>query len=284
MKPRISKYLIFALLLLIWVTTISYHIEQNFPVEKISMARILYLPSGKYIKLFSFGYPELTADFLYIWSIQFVGDSSIVDRYDYLENIYNVITDINPKFIDAYRIAALIAYYEMENLDVVKKFCEKGIINLPKDWYLSVDCGYYFSKEGMHDDAIRYFWHATKVPNSPTWTWRWVAAENKRKGDKKAALELWKLALTKAKTKTEKRICEGHIHDLLIEIELDKVQEAVSIFSSFHYRYPLSLSELVEAGYFDKIPTDPFGNPFLYDSKTGKVSPSTPFSIYHHIK
>ncbi len=283
-KPSILRIILIVFLMLSILTSLSYYIEKNYPTEKFSLARILYLPSGKYIKLFSFGYPELAADILYIWSIQFIGDSSIVDRYDYLENIYNVITDINLKFVDAYRIGALFAYYEKEDLKVLKKFCDKGILHLTMDWHLAVDCGFYFSQSKEHEDAIKYFSNAANMPNSPPWTWRWIASEKKRKGDKQAALELWKLALSKAKTSTDKRICEGHIHDLLIEIELDKIQEAVSLFSSFHYRYPKSLHELVQAGYFNKVPVDPFGNPFLYDPNTGKVTPSTPFSIYHHIK
>lgn len=283
-KPSILKYILIMFLILIMSTSLSYYTEKLFPIEKYTMSRILYLPSGKYIKLFSFGYPELSADILYIWSIQFVGDSSIVNRYDYLENIYNVITDINPKYVDAYRIAILVAFYEMGNLDIVKRFCDKGLTNINKEWNLAIDCGYYCSQSEDHESAIKYFWQAAKTPNAPSWTWRWVAAENKRKGDKKAALELWKLALSKAQTNIEKRICQGHIHDLLIEVELDKVQEAISLFSSFHYRYPTSLQELVQAGYFDKLPVDPYGNPFIYDSNTGKVKPSIPFSIYHHIK
>ncbi|OGF59927.1 MAG: hypothetical protein A2Y62_07685 [Candidatus Fischerbacteria bacterium RBG_13_37_8] len=277
-------YIILAIILLIVVTKLSSYIENKYPVDKTAVARILYLPTGNYMKLLSFGYPEFMADLLFIWSIQFIGDGAVVDRYDYLNNIYDTITDLNPKLIDAYRIGALIAYYEMGDMKVVTKILDKGVRNNPMNWQMAVDGGFYCSEQKDHEKSKEYFLQAAHIPDSPTWTWRWVAAENYRLGDKKEALNFWKTALETAVTPTEKRICEGHIHDLIIEIAMEKVEDAVAIFSSFYYRYPNSLSELVAKGFLPHIPVDPNGKVFLYDNATGKVSPQTPFSMYRHIK
>ena len=281
-KPRTKLFVLIAILLIGAASSFSWKIETFYPIENYSIARILYLPSGKYMKLISFGYPEFTADLLYLWSIQFYGDPSIVNRYKYLSNIFNSITDINPKLVDAYRMACLIAYYEMQgNIKIIMHFTDKGITHNPKNWQIPIDGGYYAAMVHLHDASKRYFLIASGIPGAPAWTKRWVAEENYRLGDKKQAIKFWKEALETAKQDFEKQICKGHIHDITVEIEIDALNEAIEEFSTFYFRLPHSMEELVKVGLLQQIPVDPEGKPFYYDPLTGKVTPLGGFRIFH---
>ncbi len=282
--PSIKFNLMVAIGFLILSFQISWRFELQFPIQKFSIARVLYLPSGKYLKLTSLGFPEFEADLLYLWSIQFIGDPSIVNRYEYLEKIYNDITDLNPKFTDAYQLGALIAYYEMRDLNKALKLLDKGILYNPHQWQLAVSAGYYASISKKHDISKEYFLKASKMRNAPSWTVRWVAAENYRLGDKKEALKFWQEALKVATDEMEKQLCKAHIHDLIIEISIDNIYKAIDAFNSFYSRRPLNLNELVETGFLDKMPLDPNGKPYLYDPRTGKVHSQTPFKTYHQLQ
>lgn len=278
-----TKFFVFIAILLIGVATaFSWKIEMFYPIEQYSIARILYLPSGKYMKLMSLGYPEFTADLLYLWSIQFYEDFSIIDRYQYVSNIFNTITDLNPKLVDAYRMACLIGYYEMQgDIKIIMQFTDKGITHNPKNWQIPVDGGYYAAMVHLHDISKKYFLIASKIPGAPAWTKRWVAEENYQLGYKKQAIKFWQEALETAKQQFEQQICKGHIHDITVEIKIDELKEAIEEFSIFYFRFPHSLEELVKVGLLQQIPVDPEGKPFYYDPSTGKVTPQGGFRIFH---
>ena len=69
---------------------------------------LLYLPSPEILKILSLGNPGLAADVLYLWSIQYYSFFEPHERFLYLETIFNLITDLDPLYADAYRIGALI--------------------------------------------------------------------------------------------------------------------------------------------------------------------------------
>lgn len=283
MHSKKTRLFVFMSILLIGAATaLSWKIELFYPIEKYSIARILYLPSGKYMKLMSFGYSEFTADLLYLWSVQFYGDFSIVDRYKYLSNIYNTITDLNPKLVDAYRMACLIGYYEMQgDIKTIMQFTDKGIANNPRNWHIPVDGGYYAAMVHLHDISKKYFLIASKIPGAPEWTKRWVAEENYHLGNKKEAIQFWQEALVTAKEPFEQQICKGHIHDIKVELEIDNLNEAIEEFSTFYFRHPHSLEELIKVGLLQQIPVDPEGKLFFYDPETGNVTPQGGFRIFH---
>jgi len=281
-KPRIKIIILCALLLIGAATSLSWKIEIHYPIEKYSIARILYLPHGRYLKMISFGFSEFQADLLYIWSIQFYGDPGIENRYDYLLSIYNVITDLNPKFIDAYRLGTLIAYYEMQgNMKIITALSDKGINHNPKNWQIPADAGYYASQLKLYKLSRNYFTIASKAPGSPPWTKRWAAEENFLLGEKDEALKFWQEALSTSTTSFEIQICKGHIHDTKVEIEIDNIKDAIELFTTFYYRPPRALEELVKTGIIQKIPVDPEGKPFFYDPETGKITPEGGWRIFH---
>ena len=58
-------------------STINYFGDRNTFVS---------LPTGKSLQILSFGYRNLTADLLFIWSIQFYSTYYVTNRFDYVES------------------------------------------------------------------------------------------------------------------------------------------------------------------------------------------------------
>jgi len=77
--------------------------------ERPEIHPLLYLPSGRYLRLVSLGFDGPVADLIFLWSIQYYGNYAIEDRYDYLEQIYDrVIAEIDPHYLHPYLISSLI--------------------------------------------------------------------------------------------------------------------------------------------------------------------------------
>jgi len=57
--------------------------------------------------------------------------------------------------------------------------------------------------------------------------------------------------------------------------DLGTITRSIQIFSAEKGRYPKTLNELSESGYLSKVPAEPFGGKWLYDSQTGKVKSSS---------
>ena len=57
--------------------------------DRGASARLLYLPSGAYLKVASLGFDGLLANLIYLWSIQYYAQYTDVEtRYQYLEKVY----------------------------------------------------------------------------------------------------------------------------------------------------------------------------------------------------
>ncbi|OGL45435.1 MAG: hypothetical protein A2161_03335 [Candidatus Schekmanbacteria bacterium RBG_13_48_7] len=60
-----------------------------------------------------------------------------------------------------------------------------------------------------------------------------------------------------------------------LQADLTTIPRAVQIFFADKGRYPKDLQELVDEGYLQTYPQEPFGGQYLYDPATGKVKSST---------
>ncbi|MCP4221595.1 MAG: hypothetical protein GY765_43625, partial [bacterium] len=126
------------------------------------------MPSGKTLKVLSFGYDNVMADMLFIWSIQLYGTPNLTNRYDFLEQIYDTITDISPQYTEAYIVGSWIMALELGDIDMAVRLLEKGSRNMQDSWLFPYECGYYLSKyKKDFKGAEKYFKLAAKKPGAP---------------------------------------------------------------------------------------------------------------------
>ena len=110
---------------------------------RIPGRHLLYLPSGKYLRVASLGYSSIAADVLYLWSIQYYSNYQIEDRYDYLDQIYRrVIAELDPRFVDAYLVGSMIMSVEANRDDLALKLLAEGTENNPTEWILPFQAGF----------------------------------------------------------------------------------------------------------------------------------------------
>src|SRR5258706_735013 len=108
-----------------------------------SIHPLLYLPSGRYLKVMALGYDTLLADALYLWSIQYYSNYDIKDRYQNLSHIYeDVITELDPHFLDPYLTGALIMTSEARQPSMALRLLDKGVRANPDQWIVPFEAGF----------------------------------------------------------------------------------------------------------------------------------------------
>src|SRR2546427_3837374 len=158
-----------------------------------SVPPLLYLPSGKFLKVMALGFDGLLADVLYLWSIQYYGNYDIKDRFDYLERIYEqVITELDPHYLDPYLVGALIMTAEARKPEMALKLLDKGVRANPDQWIMPFEAGFLCYND-LHDyrRAAVYFEMAMRVPGVHPLVHRFQAEMYNRAGDKRTSLKEW---------------------------------------------------------------------------------------------
>lgn len=236
-------------------------------------SHLLYLPSGKYLRALAPGYPEVLADVIYLWSIQFYADFEGAERAKYLEHIYaGVITELDPHYQDPYLIGALIMSQEAGDVEMALRLLDKGIQANPGDWLLAFEAGFY-CYDSLHDygRATRYFERAMKVPGAHPLVKRLHAEMYNKMGDKRTSLAYWLDIYRSAGDEYVRTVSFRHVHDLKIAVDLETLEKAIETYRSRDGRLPPDLESLVASGILRSLPLDPEGASYQYNRNTGQV-------------
>lgn len=267
-----ARFLVAAACLL--ALSIGFEAEFGAAGHTTATAPLLYLPSGKYLQIASLGFDELLADVLYLWSIQYYSNYDIADRYDYIEHIYkDVITELDPKYLDPYLIGSMIMTTEAQKPDMALRLLDKGIEKNPDQWILPFEAGFLcYQTLKDYPRAARYFDIALTVPDAPPIVQRFKAEMTRRAGDIRASLQEWAAIHEGTTDEHVRTIAWNHVHDLRVQVDLEDLKAAIAASRERHGRPPSSLADLQAEGFVSQVPRDPEGNPYRYDPRSGVVS------------
>jgi tetratricopeptide (TPR) repeat protein len=235
---------------------------------------LLYLPSGKYLKAITFGYSNLAADLIYLWSIQYYSNYQIADRYDYLDRIYRrVIAELDPLYVDPYLVGSMIMSVEAGRHDLALRLLDEGIARNPGEWILPFSAGY-LCYNSLKDPARArdYFERVIRIPGAPSVAKRFYAEMFNRLGDKRTSLKYWSEIHETADSDYVRQVSWMHVHDLSIDVALEDLARQVEAYRLSRGSLPRRLKDLVDSGFLAALPTDPEGRDYLYDRATGRVS------------
>ncbi|HEY9679346.1 MAG TPA: hypothetical protein V6C76_15165 [Drouetiella sp.] len=127
---------------------------------------------SKVLKLGCGGFDTVVADCYWLSFIQYFGESveRTKDNYSKTLDYIKVVTDLDPNFVSAYYIAALLLGGELKEPDLAEKVLEKGIERNPKEWTLQFAAGAN-SFIYAHDTrkAASFYKGAARMPGAPPW-------------------------------------------------------------------------------------------------------------------
>jgi hypothetical protein len=277
MRRRLAVTAIFLLIVAAAVAAESRLRETE--MQRDAGSKLLYLPSGKYLRALAPGYPELLADIIYLWSIQYYSEYERGQRYEYLDHVYrNVISELDPRYQDPYLVGALIMAMEAHDGEMALGLLDKGMEANPDNWLLPFEAGFYaYDTLEDHGRAARYFKRAMNIPGSHPIIRRLHAEMYNKMGDPRTSLGYWMEIYRTAEDEYVRDVSYRHVHDLRIRVDTETLREAVRIYTQLHGRRPPGLETLVSAEIINRVPHDPEGSPYLYNRNTGEIrSRATP--------
>ena len=237
-------------------------------------ASLLYLPNGRHLRLASLGHAALVADFVYLWSIQYYANYTRADRARYVEHVFGeVIPDLDPRYVDAYALGALILAVEVGDLDAALRVLERGIAENPGQWILPYIAGWEAYHAGRTELAAAYLDRAAATPGAPAVLLRNRAGMVAKAGDLHGAYRLWsEIRDDPTADDTTRAIAAQRVRDLHVRIDLESLGRAVETYRARVGRLPASPEALVREGIVPELPLDPDGEPYRYDPADGVVT------------
>ena len=272
-EQSLEKIIIVGLLLISLAIFSVLKIETDrVPRKKVPGSSIIYLPSGKYLKYATFGYSSLVADLIYIWAIQYYGSFDIPDRFNYLEHIFSIIAELDPKYVDPYEVGALIAVYEAHDPNLAFKILDMGLEKNPDMWIFPLQAGH-IAQMNLKDYELarEYYRKAMEIPSAPSIAKRLYASAAYKTMDYQEAWATWREVYETSTEQWIKDIASNQLYRIKATVDTEALSSAVNQFKEKYGRFPSDLSQLVRAGFIKEVPKDLDGNDYLYDPKTGEV-------------
>jgi len=262
-----------ALFLALMLTAGALQLHYDTRVEYFADRRaFVTLPDGATLKVLSFGYSNLVADLLFIWAIQFYSATHLTNRFDYVEHIFNVITDLNPRFKAPYLVGSWIMGLEGGRYRMAIRLLEKGARNNPDEWIFEYDAGFYAYRE-LKDLALaeKLFKQAAQRPNAPQLIKRKWAHLVYMQDNLDFAFNLWKELESSATDQLSRDSAFHHLYQIDFERDRLVLQRAVTAFRNRFGRNPAELEELRRRGILKEVPLDYQSQPYIYDPRTGEI-------------
>lgn len=243
--------------------------------------RLLYLPSHEMLQLASLGNDGLMADLLFLWSIQYYSTYRPEEKFLYLDTVYNLITDLDPLYFDAYRVGALIMMLDRyANPKVQKKAIErlfdKGLANMPDDWYLA-EVAAWDAYLQMKDPklALKYARIGSQRPGAPHRLkrvyGRWSEQEQQWTIDD--SITYWEEVLAEATRWREVVLSKIHLYDAYARRDATVLDPMLADYRAKFGRCAEDWQELIDLGWLDAVPLDYVGNRYVIDGQRCAMQP-----------
>lgn len=248
----------------------------RLPRESVPGSSIIYIPSGRHLKTFSFGFSSLLADAVYLWAIQYFSDQRIRDRFEYLDHVFGIIAELDPAYIDPYMTGAIFAAYDARDLETGFKILERGLEKNPGEWIFPFQAGHYAQMLARDFTRARaYFARAMEIPGAPAFTRRLYANAFYELDDFRAALTHWLEIYKQAEAAGDDRVLQiasNHIYKNKAAIDKEALEAAVGEYRNRFGRLPAALSDLTKSGILEQEPRDLDGDAYSYNPETGEVT------------
>ena len=235
--------------------------------------QLLYLPTSQMLGLLALGNDGLMADAVYVWAIQYYSQFDRSERFLYLERVFDVITDLDPRHFDAYRMGALIMQVEApgsleEKKRAVTRLYDKGIAAMPESWQLAEtaawDCYLGFRDTAL---AVRYAEIAVRHPEAHHRIRRALGVWRDREDtwDIADSIAYWEAALAEATTPGEEYLTRSHLYDVIVARDREVLEPLLKGYKERFGACPTGWELLVLTGQLVDVPRDYAGNSYEID-------------------
>jgi hypothetical protein len=252
-------------------------IERTDPLGR----RLLYLPSHEMLDLVSLGNEGLMADLLFLWSIQYYSSYRPDETFLYLETVYDLITDLDPLYFDAYRVGALIMMLDLHanpkvQKQAIERLFDKGLANMPDNWELA-EVAAWDAHLQLRDPelALKYARIGAERPGAPHRLkrvyGRW--SEQEDKWTISDSINYWEEVLAEATRWPEVVLSKNHLYDAYAKRDATVLDPMLADYRARFGRCADGWQQLIDLGWLNAVPLDYVGNPYRIDGDRCATQP-----------
>lgn len=272
--------------LLVTALLLTAFICINARVWDMRLAARAEMPAGyvlpsKFSRILAFGNKGLLSDVLFLKTSTYFGGkfgrdiAPSAQDWNYLYVSLDVITDLDPYFVDPYMLAEGLLAWDAGLPEKANELLSKGMSHRPEDWRFPFFIGFnhfYFLKN--YAVAADHIMRAAELPGSPFYLKTLAGRLAYYGGKSKTGL----LFLQQMVAETDDKLLRKHLEKRLLALERAvAIEDALAAFNAKEGRMPTALRELVERGYLPEMPTDPYGGKW-YVMNTGRVFSTSKFA------
>lgn len=153
------------------VSIVVLHLKlKHIETSTIPVADVL--PDVSSVKRFSLGYDHVLADYYWLKFVSYIGDTKarLEDHGVQSEHYIDLITTLDPNFVQAYWFGAFTIGGEQKNPRRAAELIERGISANQDSWYLPFIAGinqFLYQRDDRR--AAWYYRQAAKFPDAPSW-------------------------------------------------------------------------------------------------------------------
>lgn len=184
----------------------------------------LYFPSGRLLVESSLGFREAAADYLWFRFIQYYGAfAKGHNDLRYFDLLIDGITRLDPRFVEAYHFASLVAWSDFGDFPKSLDLLKRGVLHNPDTAKLPFQIGFtYYVFDRDYDRAALWFDFAGRCSDATDRERRFAAFAKHRAGDDAVSLELWKALLESTDNPQMKDLAEKMIKKLARQIMIKR--------------------------------------------------------------
>lgn len=239
--------------------------------------RVMFLPPADILRVASLGYQGVVADFIWLQVVQAMGERKVsAEAGRWIYRALDVVTTLDPKFVQAYEAGGLALCTLVVLPEESNALLKKGMKNNPHVWQLPFYLGinYYF-EFGDDEKAGESVALAARLPGAPEYLSGLAARLYVSAKAPQNAVELLASLYENATDGEVRQVLEQRLKQAIVERDLQVLEEAIGRYRDRFTHQPGQLEDLVARGILSALPTDPFGEQYLYDPYTQAVRSSS---------
>jgi len=276
-----KKTVILAVFCTLAAMSVNYMDKQLYPlVLREEVRLVLPLPVAEILSMDQRGF---LADLLFtqvslhsgglMWKpLNFQFDS------EWAYGMMQLITDLDPKFYNAYLFAGMGLIHNFDDVYRARPILEKGMAVFPDSWELPFWIGYaHYVYWEDYEVAGDFLWQALHKPGAPQNFLSLMISALQKGGNYQRAFLAMKILYDSTSDNNLKAIYGNRM------IQLDNLlalQKAGSDYKTKTGRAITDLNDLVQGGFLEKIPEDPFGLQYVWNREKNMVAIQR--KINHH--
>lgn len=179
----------------------------------------LYVRSGEVLKRASLGFTGLMADAYWINTTLYfgekfqqqrlTGEQFDVRRLELLKPMLELVTELDPRHVAAYRFGGFFLLYD--NPAEAVNFIQRGIRNNPNEWRLYQDLGFTLWRLGDFRAAADAYLRGSQAPGAPAWLQPMAATVLAKGGDRETARQMFQRLYEESDDGFVRQVCEEQL-------------------------------------------------------------------------